>query len=77
MNPKIDLHQKFSMISEYYAPVQIASLNGTALKLAKFKGSFTWHAHEDSCEIFVVFRGEISILMRTKDGEGTITFCIA
>lgn len=37
----IDIKEKFELITEYYTPKKLASMNDTAIKIAKFKGPFT------------------------------------
>lgn len=69
----LDLFEKFELVTEYYTPKHLASVNGTAIKLAKFLGPFTWHTHHDSNEIFWVIRGQLLIHLRTSEGEKTIT----
>lgn len=68
----IDIKEKFELITEYYTPKKLASMNGTAIKIAKFKGPFTWHTHEDSDEIFWVVKGEVNILMRGESEETVV-----
>lgn len=68
----IDIKEKFELITEYYTPKKLASMNDTAIKIAKFKGPFTWHTHEDSDEIFWVVKGEVNILIRGKSEETVV-----
>ena len=42
-------------------------INDNYLKLAKFKGSFVWHRHENEDELFLVVKG--SLLIKLRDGE--------
>ncbi|MFV0395549.1 MAG: cupin domain-containing protein [Coprobacillaceae bacterium] len=65
----VDIKEKFTLVTEYYTPKRIASLNGTAIKIAKFKGPFTWHTHTDSDEIFWVIQGELKILLKGEKEE--------
>lgn len=60
----IDIKSKFSLITEYYSPKQIATINDMAIKIAKFKGPFTWHTHENSDELFWVVKGTLTIEIR-------------
>ena len=64
---KVDILEKFSLVNEYYTPKQVTVLNNTAVKIAKFKGPFTWHTHDNADELFWVLRGELSI--EIKDSE--------
>lgn len=71
---KTSLTEKFSLIDEHWRPKVIASLNGQEVKIAKFCGVFPWHRHENEDELFLVFRGEMSIEFRDrtvtlKEGE--------
>ncbi len=58
---KINLSDKFARISQYWHPGVIGELNGQQVKLAKFKGRFDWHQHEEEDEMFLVIDGKIRI----------------
>lgn len=58
---RVDLAEKFALLDAYYTPKQVATVNNSAVKIAKFKGPFTWHKHVDADELFLVFKGELSI----------------
>ena len=64
---KINLAEKLDLITETWSPRILAELNGQHVKIAKLKGEFVWHAHEDEDELFLVVEGELRILFR--DGE--------
>jgi mannose-6-phosphate isomerase-like protein (cupin superfamily) len=61
---KISLPEKFALIDEHWRPKVVASLNGQELKLVKFHGTFPWHRHENEDELFLVWRGEMTIEFR-------------
>ncbi|MCP1997347.1 cupin domain-containing protein [Flavobacterium sp. HSC-61S13] len=63
---KINLGEKFSLFSEYWSPKIVGELNGQNVKLAKFKGEFIWHKHEDEDEMFFVVEGTLKIEFREK-----------
>ncbi len=42
----------------------IAELNSQEVKLVKFVGTFPWHQHEHEDEMFLVWRGQMSIEFR-------------
>jgi len=42
----------------------VARLNGQELKLVKFQGTFPWHLHEKEDEMFLVWRGQMTIEFR-------------
>lgn len=64
---KVNLADKFDRIRDYWSPKIAAQLNGQYLKLAKFKGEFLWHRHENEDELFLVTKGSLTIQFR--DGE--------
>jgi mannose-6-phosphate isomerase-like protein (cupin superfamily) len=63
---KASLTEKFALLSEHWRPKVVAELNGQELKLVKFAGIFPWHHHANEDELFLVWRGEISIEFRDK-----------
>jgi len=67
---KVNLAEKFVRIGEYWSPKIVGQLNGQYVKLAKFKGEFVWHHHENEDELFLVIKGTLTIQLR--DGDVTI-----
>jgi mannose-6-phosphate isomerase-like protein (cupin superfamily) len=67
----INFKEKFSKFSQTWTPKILGQFDGYYLKVAKMKGEFVWHSHEDVDELFVVFSGTLRILF--KDGEVTIS----
>ena len=63
----INLNDKFSLFNEKWTPKLVGELNGQHIKLAKIKGEFIWHKHDDADEMFLVVKGSITIKMRDKD----------
>lgn len=63
---KGSLSEKFALIREHWRPKVAAELNGQELKLVKFQGVFPWHVHEREDEMFLVWRGQISIEFRNQ-----------
>lgn len=56
-------------ISEFWQPKLVGALNGQAVKLARLKGEFIWHAHPDEDELFLVLEGRLRIDFRRSGGE--------
>lgn len=52
---------KFESIEDYWSPIVIADVNDQYVKLAKLKGEFVWHEHENEDEMFYVVRGILNI----------------
>lgn len=63
---KVNLSEKFSLFSEYWSPKIAGELNGQNVKLAKFKGEFVWHKHDNEDEMFFVVNGTLTIEFRDK-----------
>lgn len=63
---KVNVHQKLALFSEHWSPKIVGELNGQQVKLAKFKGAFTWHHHENEDELFYVLKGSFRMEYRDK-----------
>lgn len=64
---KVNIAQKFSLFSEYWSPKIVGEFNDAYVKLAKLKGEFTWHHHENEDEMFLVIKGNLLIKFRDKN----------
>ena len=64
---KINIQQKLALFSDYWHPRIIGELNGQHVKLAKFKGEFIWHSHENEDELFLVIKGRLLIKFSDKE----------
>ncbi|HEX8244440.1 MAG TPA: cupin domain-containing protein [Longimicrobium sp.] len=67
---------EFERIDEHWSPRVIAAANGQFVKLAKVQGAFVWHDHADEDEVFIVWRGRLTIRFRDRPdavlGEGDV-----
>jgi mannose-6-phosphate isomerase-like protein (cupin superfamily) len=68
--PKVNLADKFGLITDYWSPKIAGQLNGQYVKLARLKGEFVWHRHRDEDELFLVIKGTLTIQLR--DGDVTL-----
>lgn len=66
---KASLSEKFSLIHDQWQPKVVAQLNGQELKLVKIAGVFPWHHHDEEDELFLVWRGQMSIEFRDHTVE--------
>ena len=66
----IDVAQKFGMFSETWHPRIAGELNDSYVKLAKLKGEFVWHLHENEDELFWVVQG--TLVIKLRDGDITL-----
>ena len=66
----VNLASKFDLFSEHWSPKIVGELNGQQVKLAKLKGEFVRHQHENEDELFFVVDGQL--LMEYDDHTETI-----
>jgi mannose-6-phosphate isomerase-like protein (cupin superfamily) len=57
---------EFERIGQLWSPRVIAAANGQFVKLARVQGQFVWHDHADEDEVFIVFRGRLTIRFRDR-----------
>lgn len=62
----INLKEKFKLFDDYWHPRIIGELNGQLVKIAKFKGTFNMHKHDDEDELFQVIKGQIQIKFENR-----------
>src|SRR5919199_4336875 len=76
MDGKRNLHAEYDRVGEHWSPRVIAAANGQFIKLAKVQGELVWHSHADEDEVFIVFRGRLTLRFRDRDevtlGEGDL-----
>jgi mannose-6-phosphate isomerase-like protein (cupin superfamily) len=58
---KINLAEKFELFDDHWNPRIVGELNGQHVKLARLKGDFVWHQHENEDELFLVIEGTLHI----------------
>jgi mannose-6-phosphate isomerase-like protein (cupin superfamily) len=66
---RINLTEMFDRFDETWSPRIIGELNGQHVKLAKLKGEFVWHSHENEDELFYVVRGHLTMRLRDRTVE--------
>ncbi len=67
MIDKINLAAKLSLFQEHWSPKIVGELNASYVKVAKLKGEFIWHHHENEDELFLVVKGRLLIKFRDRD----------
>jgi mannose-6-phosphate isomerase-like protein (cupin superfamily) len=63
----VNIASMLARFSEHWAPKKIAELNDYDVKIVKVLGDFTWHAHPDTDELFLVIDGSLTIRLRGGD----------
>ena len=64
---KVSISDKLKLVNEYWKPRVVGELNDSYVKVAKLKGEFLWHHHENEDELFWVIKGTLIIKFRDKD----------
>ncbi|PJJ03308.1 mannose-6-phosphate isomerase-like protein (cupin superfamily) [Streptomyces sp. 2333.5] len=63
----VNLADKLSQFSDLWSQKKVADLNDYEVKLAKLKGEFVWHSHENTDELFLVISGRLTLQLRDGD----------
>jgi len=63
----INLEEKFEQLDGYWDPKIVASLNGQEVRIAKVKGAFVWHQHDHEDELFMVYKGQLTLQFRDRN----------
>lgn len=63
----MNLDQQFAKVTDLWSPRVIGQVNDQYVKIAKLKGEFTWHKHDEEDELFYVVRGQLTI--QFEDGN--------
>ncbi len=61
MQTSIDLAARLATFSEAWQPRTVALFNGHDVMVAKLRGEYHWHVHEDTDDFFLVLDGLLEI----------------
>ena len=69
-----NLKVEAASLSDYWTPRVLGQVNDQYVKVAKLKGEFAWHKHDDEDELFLILRGELTMQyeshsVQLKEGE--------
>lgn len=67
MKQVVNLTDEAATLDEYWSPRVVGQVNDQYVKVAKLNGEFTWHAHEDEDELFLILRGELLMQYQDRD----------
>ncbi len=62
----ININDKFSKFDVHWHPHQITVVDNMQVILAKLKGDFVWHSHDDEDELFHVIKGTLYMQFRDR-----------
>lgn len=60
----LDVSELLGRIDDLWIPKIVAEVNDTHVKLAKVRGTFDWHSHENEDEMFLVLEGRLKLEFR-------------
>ena len=61
MKPASNPALTVASLTELWSPRVVAEVDDAFVKVAKIKGTFTWHAHENEDELFYILKGRLRI----------------
>lgn len=68
--------QVAASLAEFWSPRVIAEVDDSFVKVAKVRGEFVWHQHDDEDELFFILKGRLTIEIENGDpvelGEGEL-----
>ena len=62
----VNVSEKLNLFNDHWNPRIVAELNGQHVKLAKLKGTFDMHLHENEDEMFLVIKGTLKMNLETE-----------
>ncbi len=63
---RVNVAGKMALFNDHWSPKVVGELNESYIKLAKFKGEFVWHKHDNEDELFFVVKGRLVIQLHDK-----------
>jgi mannose-6-phosphate isomerase-like protein (cupin superfamily) len=66
---KVNLAQAFAGFREQCHPKVAGDINEMQIKLVKLQGEFIWHHHDHEDELFLVFKGRLTMKFRDRTVE--------
>jgi len=67
VDDKVNLAEAQAQFDEPFEPRIIGTMNDYKLMVAKTKGEFVWHKHDDTDDFFLVLNGQLTIQLRDRD----------
>jgi len=64
---KINILDEIAGLDAYWSQKVIAEANGQLFKVAKGIGEINWHTHDDQDELFILYKGRLTIQLRTEN----------
>jgi mannose-6-phosphate isomerase-like protein (cupin superfamily) len=65
--PVINLASKLATFSDHWKPRIVETFNGHDIMVVKVQGTFSWHSHKGTDDLFLVLKGRLTIQLRDGD----------
>jgi mannose-6-phosphate isomerase-like protein (cupin superfamily) len=69
MMEKVNIPNALASITEHWSQKIIGEANGSLFKVAKGIGEVRWHKHDDQDELFILYKGHLTIQLRDRNIE--------
>ena len=66
---KVNIPDALASLTEHWSQKIIGEANGQLFKVAKGIGSTRWHKHDDQDELFILYKGHLTIQLRDRNIE--------
>ena len=66
---KVNIRRELAVVKEHWSQRTIGEANGQLFKVAKGLGATNWHKHDDQDELFILYKGHLTIQLRDKNIE--------
>lgn len=70
MKQAINLRNEAETLRDYWSPRIVGRVNDQFVKVAKLKGEFVWHKHDEEDELFYIVKGRL--IIQYEDGAVTL-----
>lgn len=57
----VNFLSELEKVTDYWSPRVVGQVNDQYVKIAKVKGSLTWHKHDNEDELFLILKGRLVI----------------
>jgi quercetin dioxygenase-like cupin family protein len=66
MSDAVDIERVLAQITEPFKPRDLARANDAVLRVARLRGEFPWHTHDED-ELFLCIEGEFRVELEGRD----------
>ena len=66
---KVNIREALDSVTEHWSQKIIGEANGQLFKVANTEGEIRWHKHDDQDELFILYKGHMTIQLRDRNIE--------